>query len=451
MMGLVYGLGMFGVGISWVFVSCYRFTDAHWSVAVLLTAMLVSILALFFLGFARIFKQITGRISKQNSEVLLIFPSLWILLEWLRSTIATGFPWLLLGVSQTETPLAGFAPLGGVYGVSWLVAFLGAVTVYALRQVQAKIFAGPMLVLSLSLFVWGGGYFLRTIQWTQPHPDRYLVSLVQGNLSPIEKFSEQEESNLQRYYRLTQPLADSQIIVWPENAITHARPDIDPVLNRLDEQARQRDQTWIMGLPSFIDPHYYNTLLAIGSNQQAYHKVHLLPFGDYVPFEDLLRGLIQYFDLPLSSFRPGASDQPNLSLKTWLAAPAICYEIAYAETVRQKAALSHLLLTISEDGWFGDSWGPHQHLQIAQMRAIENQKPVIRSTTSGISAFINEKGKILKQAPQFQALTLSRTMEARQGQTPWNHLGQWPVLSFALICLAWGVWANRKNKEGFRA
>ena len=447
MTGFLYGLGFFGFGVSWVFVSIHRYGEASLFLAILLTSLLIFSLSLYFVVLAWAFHYVNRHQSPRSIQTLFLFPSLWVCIEWLRSHLFTGFPWLLLGYSQTDTPLAGFAPLIGTYGLSWLLVFFAASLVYLGRQVLAKQYRLATWPLALaSLFFLGGSQLYHHVHWTQTHPERYQLSLVQGNLSPMEKFAKQEEEGYERYHRLSQPLVDSDLIVWPENAIVHAIPFINPVLDFFDAQAKARQQTWILGIPTFQGEQYHNTLLTLGLNQQAYYKIHLLPFGDYLPFETYLRGIIQFFDLPLSAFRPGPKHQAPLQLKSWKAMPAICYEIAYSHLFKRLAADSHLLLAISEDGWFGDSLGPHQHLQIAQMRSLENEKPTVRSTSSGVSAFIGEKGQILSQAPQFQTTTLTHRLDARAGKTPWNTWGDWPSLLSSLTFLAWVAYPRTSTR-----
>lgn len=444
--GFCYGLGCFGLGTSWVFISIHRFGNTPVFLAFFITLVFVALLALYFAGFAILFYTNYHRLAKDSWKMCFFFPSLWVLMEWLRSVLGTGFPWLILGSSQTDTPLSGFAPLGSAYLVSWLLCFLAALLVYTLQNLNRGRAQRIRLALTLGLMgagLYGLGYALQHHAWTQPNPHQYHVALIQGNMRPDEKFAhdpstQKTEEGFERYYRLSHRLNQADIIVWPENAISIPHPWSQDILDFLDQHAKKQQQTWALGIPKLTDNEaYYNTLMTLGLNQNEYHKTHLVPFGEYVPFEKILRGLIDFFDLPMSRFTANTTAADPIFLKHWIAAPFICYEIAYANTVRKASKNAHVLLNISEDGWFGDSLGPHQHLQIARMRAIETGKPILRAATSGISAFINEKGMVIAQTPQFVMTTLSHHCSGCEGQTPWVRLGLWPLLMGCLsVCLA---------------
>jgi apolipoprotein N-acyltransferase len=446
-LGFYYGMGCFGVGVSWIFVSIHTFGQAPMALAALITLGFVLFLSLSFVILGFMFKKCHPS-SKTGLLTCVFFPSLWVLLEWSRSSLGTGFPWLLLGYSQTDTPLGGFAPLGGVYLVSWISCFLGSLLIFGLLASAAERFRRWSAILATFCLVYGMGYALQQYPWTDamPNTPHYQVSLVQGNLRPDEKFPEPKVgayATLQSYglyYQLTRPLTQADFVVWPENAVNVPRPQADPILKFFTQQAQARNQTWIMGIPiETPDEHYYNSLVAVGVDDQTYHKTHLVPFGEYVPFEAQLRGLIHFFDLPMSDFVPHTQPSEPLNLRQWKAAPFICYEIAFADKVRASSKNANILLNISEDGWFGNSLGPHQHLQIARMRSLENAKPLLRATTSGISAFINEKGKIIQKTPQFTQTSITQTMTGFVGQTPWVKIGLWPLLIFCgfMVILQW--------------
>ncbi|MEY3182846.1 MAG: hypothetical protein RLZ35_831 [Pseudomonadota bacterium] len=452
-LGFYYGIGTFGVGVSWIFVSIHTFGQAPILLAGFITLCFILFLSLGFLILGFLFQK-CHRFSRKSPFTYLFFPSAWVLLEWLRSSLGTGFPWLLLGYSQTDTPLGGYAPLGSVYLVSWITCFLGGLLIYGLRLPKQRRLMGWLTIGSLFCAIYSIGSVLQQQPWTQANDALdYTVSLVQGNLRPDEKFPEPKvgmHATLQSYalyFQMTRPLTQSNIVIWPENAVNIPLPEAQPVIDFFTKQAQARKQTWVMGIPiETPDQHYYNSLIAVGTDKQLYHKTHLVPFGEYVPFEKQLRGLIHFFDLPMSDFIPNASASKPLTLGKWAVAPFICYEIAFADTVRRASATANVLLNISEDGWFGDSFGPHQHLQIARMRSLENGKPLLRATTSGISAFINEKGKITQKTPQFIQTSLTQSVVGFSGQTPWNKIGLWPLMGFCILTvLLQGIMQYRKN------
>lgn len=432
-LGWGYGLGMFGVGVSWVFVSIHRFGNTEVPLAVLITTILVTFLALFpaLQGYflKRYFR------GSRAQLYFLGFPSLWVLFEWLRSIAFTGFPWLFLGYTQLETPLSGFAPLFSVYGVSFAVALsAGALmaVVGGIKDRSSPVNKG-LLILCL---LWGGGQLLTIPQWTQNFGRLYTVSLVQGNIPLLQKFNQKDPfvALENSYGKLTQPYLGRDLILWPESAIPIPLPHSKAYLEKLSQQIKNHGSTLIAGIQVINGKReYHNSLIALGNGHGLYHKHHLLPYGDYLPFESKLRGLINFFDLPMSSFSPGSKHQASITAGALELNPNICYEIAFPELVRDTLGKAEAIITLSEDGWFGDSWGPHQHLQIARMRALETGRPVLRATTSGITAIIDSKGKLQATIPQFQAGVLDGSFQPMQGRTPWMILGLWPWLGLLLL------------------
>jgi apolipoprotein N-acyltransferase len=429
--GLVYGLGLFGMGVSWVFVSIHRFGNTNIPIAILITALLVIVLALFIATQGYILK----RFFRGNTTAfcLLGFPSSWVLFEWLRSWLFTGFPWLYLGYSQLETPLSGYAPILSVYGVSTAVLLTsGALITILMGNRKTKSFSSLLIIV-----IWGIGFLLQQQNFTQQNPKPYTVSLVQGNIEPFDKFASEDPigSTEKIYGKLTEPVWGADLILWPESAIPLPLPYSKSYIDQLDKKARLHHTTLITGI-QVINPQgeYHNSLIALGEGHGVYHKYHLVPFGDFLPFDHWLRGLIGFFDLPMSSFTPGPTQQPLISANDLKITPLICYEIAFPELLRDTLRNADVIITLSEDGWFGESWGPHQHLEIAQMRALETGRTVLRATTSGITAIIDPKGKLTNTIPQFQATVLSGRFYSMTGETPWSKIGLWPLLALLFGC-----------------
>lgn len=511
-LGLCFGIGFFGIGVSWVFVSIHDYGYTAAPLAALITILFVAFLALIPASNGVILRCLAARSNNQNKQnidrrrvywLLCCCPASYVLLEWLRSWLLTGFPWLLLGDSQLDAPLAGYAPIVGVYGVSLLIAFSASILVLIWEQyasnmgvakhsrgLQGEWYSAAKLISSLSWLIllaalWSSGQFLQVINWShaglknfelgnstltaQHEPTTHTVSLVQGNLTPDNKFllDQPFETVWNNYALPSFNYPDSELIIWPENSLPVPLPYAKQFIAQLDQIFKQRQQTLIVGLPielppaNFTDlskadlsqldlnqtelnkdkadkiganPSHYNSLIVLGNSSGRYDKQHLVPFGEYLPFDKQLRGLINFFDLPMSNFKPGASRQNQqplrLNLNSSKLLPLICYEIAFPQQVRNavKQQAATAILTISEDGWFGDSFGPQQHLAIARMRALENGRYVIRSTTSGISAIINAKGKIVARSPQFKPYVLTGQFINYSGITPWTKYGQWPLL-----------------------
>jgi len=423
--GFCFGLGFFGVGVSWVFVSIHHYGNTSLPLAVLITALFVMLLALFI--------ALQGYVSKRFFDPqwqpfqYLAFPGLWIGFEWLRSVILSGFPWLYLGYAGLDTPLEGYAPLGSVYAISWIFALHSvALCILCSGSRQRKIASGLLILL-----LWVGGAYLQKNPFVKALAKSYRLSLVQGNVKPFDKFTHEDPigSTEKIYGTLTHAHWGDDLIIWPEGAIPLPLPYADAYLKHLDEQARQHGSTLITGIQVIDEAGSdYNALIALGMGQGLYYKVHLVPFGDFLPFDAWLRGLIGFFDLPMSSFKAGPKKQPLIHTPTLLLNPLICYEIAFPEQVRHTLQKADAIINVSEDGWFGRSLGPHQHLQIARMRALETGRTVLRATTSGLTAIIDPFGHIVAQAPPFEATVLSGTFQAMQGTTPWIRWGLWPLV-----------------------
>lgn len=418
--GFCYGLGLFAVGVSWVFVSIHVYGNSPIPIAALFSAMFVCYLATFFLLFAAGYKWCQERLSWLGTA--LAVPSWWLGIEWLRGTLFTGFPWLLLGYSQLPAPLAGFAPVVGVYGVSWLTVLLVMLLLpwLQIRQYDRRL-RGGALVVALVLLL--GGAELKQVAWTQPNGEPKTVALVQGNIpQDLRWLASNQEQIIKTYWQLSEDWWSQDIIIWPESAISLPMPYASPILDGLTVTAKDSKTALILGIPEQAKTdsgRYYNTLQAIGHQARGdYAKRHLVPFGEYLPLESWLRGIIAFFDLPMSGFIPGAEKQPLLEANGLRLQAAICYEIAYPGLVYSDVEDAGAILTVSNDTWFGDSFGPSQHLQMAQFRALETGRPVLRATNNGITAIINQHGELVKTAPSFERAVLQGVVQPYRGVTP---------------------------------
>jgi len=425
-----FGLGLFGVGASWVYVSIHDFGYTGIALASLLTGLFVAGLALLFsLPFALMsYRQATRRWLPH----LLLFAAVWVAGEWSRSWFLTGFPWLYIGYSQLDTPLAGWAPLLGIFGVSLAVLLTGALTLWPLlsRSKSSRILA-PLFLSGL----WLGGYQLQNIEWTQPFGKPKQVALIQANIPQDKKWQPSFlDTTLKRYRRLSAEAWSADWVIWPEAAVPLLYHQALPVLQEAHDTALTNNSALITGI-LFDDPvtgRYYNSSLGLGLATGLYHKTRLVPFGEYVPLEQWLRGAIEFFNLPASFISPGASKQAPLQIGAIRLASAICYEVVYPDLVASMASNTEVILTISNDAWFGSSWGPLQHLQMAQMRALENGRFVIRGTNNGVSAIINNRGKLLVSSEQFVQQVLTGQVQAYKGTTPFMRWGSNAAL---LLCL----------------
>lgn len=433
------GVGLFGVGVSWVYVSINTYGHAPPVLAGGLTLGFVLGLSLFpaltFWLFARL------RSANLITNALL-FIATWILGDGFRTVFLTGFPWLFLGYGHLETVLAGWIPVLGIYGLTGIVVATGVAIYLFLSDMplrQKYLFAFPV-----ALF-WLAGPIWNQIEWTQPKEDKDLsVLLLQPNIDQEVKWlPSQRQITLDQLETLSFG-HDQQhdLIVWPETAVPLFVDQATPFLEAMSELATQRQTTIISGIvhrqkhedgQSIV---MHNTVLGLGLGSGIYHKQQLVPFGEYVPLQEMLRGLISFFDLPMSDFRRGPADQPLLTQGPHQLAPFICYEVVYPDFVAALAYDADYLLTISNDAWFGRSIGPIQHLQMAQFRAAENRRWMVRGTNNGVTGIIDPRGQITTQAERFTDTTLSGIFKAMTGHTPFARFGSQPlfILAFAM-CL----------------
>ena len=431
--GWFYGFGLFAAGTSWVYVSIHSFGNAPVPLALFLTLLFSIGLGLF----TAIPLYFYGRYIPRNIwGSTLGFAAVWGLAEWLRSWLLTGFPWLFLGYGHLDSPLSGWAPLAGVMSISFVIALTGATLSELIRHRKVH---WPSVVITLCL--WLAGPLLNTIDWTKPSNKADIkVALVQANIPQKIKWQrDQYWPTLNLYRQLSEPLwATNDIVIWPEAAIPDYYQAAKPFLDRESQRARDNNSTLITGLPTMQvnEPgqrSYYNSVIALGMGEGLYHKQQLVPFGEYVPLETWLRGLIDFFDLPMSAFTAGEANQPLLKAGNVLISPSVCYEVVYADLVASTVPAADILLTVSNDAWFGESIGPLQHMEMAQMRALETGRYMIRATGNGISAIVNERGQILKRSQQFKREVLKGTAQLREGATPFALTG---TLPFVLACLA---------------
>ena len=424
--GWLYGLGMFGSGASWVYVSIHVHGYAPVPLALTLTALFCGGLAIFHGLFGWLYVRFVRPLP---GGMLIGFALLWVLLEWLRSWVLTGFPWLLLGYAHVDTWIAGWAPIVGVFGLSFVCALSGSCLFLAWRGRQPVAIATYGVIV---LTIWGGGGVLKPIQWVVRASEQPLTTAIyQPNVPQEHKWDRKYYYPILKQLDVgTTPLLGNQILVWPEAAVPNYYQNARGFLDPIAAQAEMTGTTLITGIPHRSDNSqgYHNSIVALGAGSGVYHKQRLVPFGEYVPLESVLRGLIAFFDLPMSAFSPGPADQAPLQAGAYRVAPYICYEIIYPDLVASTARDADLMITISNDSWFGRSIGPLQHLQMARMRALENGRYLIRGTNNGVSAIIDHRGQIVQATDQFVETSLVGEVETMLGNTPFGSFGSRPVI-----------------------
>lgn len=450
--GFIYGIGWFGAGISWVHVSIDKFGGLPLVASLGLMALLVLYLALY----PALCTALLVKFSPSPRHWWFTFPIFWLISEWLRSIMLTGFPWLSLGYSQFESPLAAFAPVIGEVGITFVLCIIAVLCKQLLQRQYTKGSVAGLTAIAIVTVI------LQFTSWYEYTGEKKTVALVQGNIKQEMRWTpENDAPTLLKYRDLTRLHYDADLVIWPEAAIPAFEPLATGELHNLDKAFAMNGTTLISGIVdyNFESGTIFNTLIVLGLKEQddtqghyryphanRYNKHHLLPIGEVVPFEDILRPLAPIFDLPMSSFNRGDVVQTNLRANGMNVVPAICYEIIFPRQIRQNINnQSDFILTVSNDAWFGRSAGPFQHLQIAQMRALEFARPVLRATNNGVTAVIDEKGQISSKLPQFVAGVLKSEIKLVQGQTPYLRFGDWPLWLFSLVGV--GFLIHRRRAE----
>jgi apolipoprotein N-acyltransferase len=435
-LGWLFGLGQFGVGVSWVYISIYLYGQAGLVLAVAVMLLLVAFLALYPAVMAWVVAR--AGVHTPGRFLVLLFPAAWALTEWLRSWFFTGFPWLNVGYSQVDGPLLGFAPLLGVYGVGWLLALSAGLLVWVLRgRGAARVGGASALVL---LWILGSG--LSQLHWSEPAGPPLRATLVQGNIPQELKWQPaQQRGTLERYVALTREHLDSDVVVWPETAIPAFYDEVQgEFLGPLRQELKGHEVALITGVPVLDRSRwrYFNAVISLQQPGRFYYKVHLVPFGEYLPLRDWLAEALDFLPVPEADFSSGDPQQPLLTAAGYPFGASICYEVAFGEQLIGALPEAAFLVNVSNDAWFGDSLAPHQHLEMARMRARETERALLRATNTGISAIIDADGQLLARTRQSHAEAVSATIEPRTGATPYVRWGNWPVVvvAAALMLLA---------------
>ncbi len=416
-----FAVGMYGTGVSWIFVSINDFGGVPSLAAIGLTAA-------FILSYS--FTSLMGALLHVNvRDGLVAFPAIWVILEWSRSWFLTGFPWLFAGYSHLESPLSGYIPIVGVYGLS-LLTVVTSVLIYKLPSPK-----WPLNILLLGL-LWGGEAFIPdSIIGLNYTNNVVTVSAIQGNVDQHKKWLSSSTQNITNtYLEMTEKEWGRDIIVWPEAALTVIKQDASPLIKGLDEQGREVGSSLLFGiLERSTDGGYFNSVLALGEGSGVYHKRRLVPFGEYLPLEKYLRGIIKFFDLPMSRTKSGHNDQNLISAGKNLVSVLICYEVVYPDLIERDSVLPDMFVTVSNDTWFGDSIGPKQHLQMARMRAAEYGRWMIRSTNNGITALIDHNGFLVEELEPFEEGVMRGELRIMKGETPYYYYGYGPLVLLCLI------------------
>jgi len=439
--GFAFGAGAFLAGTYWLYISITIFGGAPPALSIFLMLGLVLIMAVYYAGAASIVAWLTARDIRHLPWVL---PAAWVSMEWLRGWVLSGFPWMSLGYSQTDGPLAGFVPVVGVYGASLVVALLAAALIMLVREPRWRV---PAALIIVAMPAAGAG--LGRIDWTEPTGAPLRAALVQGAISQDRKWLPEELApTLALYRRLTLAEADADIVVWPEVAVPAETNQVADYLADIDRVMEARDASLLLGIMDYDEGlgGYSNSVLLLGPGEGIYRKRHLVPFGEYFPVPDFVREWMRLMSLPYTDTAAGPERPELLQAAGERVALTICYEDAFGAEQLYAFPEATLLVNVSNDAWFGDSIAPHQHLQIARLRSLEVGRWQLRATNTGITAFIGPRGRIHALSPQFETAVLRARVQPRTGRTPYAATGNWPVVGLCLVLLSAGALTARRRR-----
>lgn len=433
LLGFIFGLFFFGFGVPWTFNSIHEFGHAPLLLSAILAGLLVIILAIFPACVAGLTRYLQPH-KHFNFYSVISFACLWVMFEWIRGWIFTGFPWLLMGHVHHTGPLQGVLPVFGSYGASWLTILLASfLSVVLFSSVKQKIIAAiAVSAIAISL------YIANQITWTHAEDEALEVALVQGNISQEMKWDRSKHAFImEKYLQMSKRHFDADIIVWPETAIpTYYSLVKDSFIEKVGKTAFENNLDYLIGVFTY-DPEkgrVYNSVMTLGSELGFYQKQHLVPFGEYLPFRGILTVLERYIDLPMADISSGEG-RPLVGLKGHAVGASICYEAVYGNEVIRAMPEAKLLINVSNDAWFGDSLAPHQHLEITRSRAVETGRFLLRATNTGISAVIDPKGRILNKSVQFEDDVIRATIRPYSGVTPYARWGNWGIICIVFSCL----------------
>ena len=442
--GFCFGLGLYGSGVSWVYISMHDYGAMPAPLAALATLLFAAYLALWpaLAGYLQ------ARLPARGLPGLAI-PAAWCLTEWLRGWVFTGFPWLGIGYAHTDGPLAGLAPVVGVHGLNFAAALVATLLVAVTRGLVIHTpWSQRWQALTALTLVLCGGWLCGFVGWSAPHQEPVRVALLQGNIAQDLKFEEGRfETTLEGYRRLIEA-HPATLIVLPETALPRMLHTIPRgYLDLLGDLARTRGADLVFGVPlAESQQRYFNSVVTLGASpQQRYDKAHLVPFGEFIPFG--FRWFVDLMKIPLGDFTRGSDSPQALTLGSQRLAINICYEDLFGEEIIRQLPTATMLANVSNIAWFGNSLAPHQHLQISRMRALETARPMLRATNTGMTAVIDHHGRVLQALPPFTAGALVADVQATSGLTPYAYSGNWPAISLSVLLLLSGLLSGLLSRQ----
>ncbi len=434
--GFWFGFGLFSLGISWVYVSIHDYGHLHALVSVFITWVFIAYLSLYTACVAMLYQRLATPKSRLFNGLL--FSALWCLGEYLRASVFSGFPWLLLGTSQMDTPLQYLLPMMGVFGVGFLACFASTMLAVGMQSIRTK--RNPWMMACMLILL--TPLALKNHAWTTTDTTPVSVGIIQANISMRDKWDEALFWQLLQRYKtyLGQLIGKKELIVMPESAIPVPGNYVSDFLDTIDQHASSAGSAILLGIPeptTVDNTAYYNTLTTLGAAQGSYIKQHLVPFGEFIPKP--LQTLNRWLALPSANMKPGKAGQSLVRVHNHPIASLICYEVAYPQLLREQLPEAEWIVSISDDGWFGHSLAAYQQVQMAQVLSLQTGRFQLVANNDGLSSIINAAGQIEASLPAFQPGVLNAKIHASHGATPWVLLGDIPVflISVLLVLMAY--------------
>jgi apolipoprotein N-acyltransferase len=442
--GFWFSFGTFLAGTYWLYVSIHDLGKAPVWLTIALMLGLVGIMALYnaLIGYAA-----ARWLPRAGAWRWLIgLPAAWLLVEWWRGWFLSGFSWLSLGYSQTDTWLARFAPITGVYGISLLLLVSAGALVALLRgTTRVRLIAGIVLVVP-----WAAGAALGPVRWTHPSGAPVSVAVIQADIPQQEKWQDRFENEiLERYRKMTESALGTKLIVWPEAALPEPANNLLPYIELIDRETQARGSSLVMGTvrASADGERYYDSILALGRQASWYSKDHLVPFAEFFPVPRFVRNWLRLMTLPYESFTRGGTHQSPLPVAGLELGPTICYEVGYGGYMLNMLPKANALVNVTNDAWFGHSTARYEQFQMARMRTLEEGRSMIVASNDGISAVIGPRGQVLASAPPYRQYVLRASVTPRAGLTPFARVGNWLIVSLAALGLAGALWVGARRRR----
>lgn len=440
--GFIFGIGWASLGVSWIFISIHDYGHLDTISSAFITFIFVIYLALFPALMATTYQFLTPQ--KKRLHACVLFSALWCLTEFCRAKVLGGFPWLLLGYGQMDSPVKYILPITGIYGAGFIACMAATFLAESTYSAKAK-------------FIWIIGFTLLLLfplslknkTWSQTEEQPLSVGIVQANLSMRDKWDESLFWQLMQHYQsnLRTLINKVHLIVLPESAIPLPASYVSDYLESINSQAKQYNSSILLGIPHTDEKsgQYQNTMVALGKAQGMYVKQHLVPFGEFIPSP--FQHVIEWLSIPIANLKAGSNQQAPIRVHNHFIASLICYELAYSELLRQQLPLAELIVSISDDGWFGHSFAMYQQLQMAQTLSMQSARYQIVANNDGLSSIIDEKGNILHSLAAFEASTLMGNIYPSKGTTPWVYWGNTPILLICFIVVILSLISKLKRHD----